>query len=444
MLHADGWQRPVNGPAVHRVSILRYIAACPALGPFTQPKPDMANTVFPDDLVTRDGGGGRILLVVLDGLGGLPDPSTGRTELETAHTPNLDRLAARASLGMLVPVAPGIAPGSGPGHLALFGYDPVRFQIGRGVLSALGVGFQLEPGDVAARLNLATLDDEGRVTDRRAGRPSDDVGRRVIGRLEAALRLPEGVGAFLRHEKEHRAVLILRASGLGPDVTDTDPQETGVPPIRAQARSPGSERTAELIQSVLDQAREALADEPAANGLLARGIDGYEAFPGFRDRYGLEAAAVARYPMYRGVARLVGMNVPGAPRSDDEAHGMLAAAFPKHDFCFFHVKAPDARGEDRDFPAKVRAIEEADALVGRIAELEPDVLIVTGDHSTPATYGAHSWHAVPILLASRWSRPSASTFGEDTCRLGDLGTFRGMELMSLALAHAGRLPKFGA
>ena len=404
----------------------------------------MTDALLPDDVIERGGGGGKIILVVLDGLGGLPDPDSGRTELEDALTPNLDALASRSSLGMLTPVAPGITPGSGPGHLSLFGYDPVRFLIGRGALSALGVGFDLRPGDVAARLNLASFDGEGRVTDRRAGRPSDDEGKRIVEKVVRSISPPDGIGCFLLHEKEHRAVLILRGSGLEAELTDTDPQVTGVPPRRLEAMQPGSERTAEVMGRILDQAREILADEPTVNGFLARGYAAFQGFPTLEERFGLRSVAVARYPMYRGVARLVGMEVAGTPESDEEALALLEQAQPQHDFSFFHYKAPDSRGEDGDFGAKVKAIEAADAMLPRITALEPDVLIVTGDHSTPARYGMHSWHAVPVLIASSWTRPSAKEFGETACRGGDIGMIEAKHLMSLALAHAGRLSKFGA
>jgi 2,3-bisphosphoglycerate-independent phosphoglycerate mutase len=399
---------------------------------------------LPDDIVDRSGAGGKIVLVVLDGIGGLPDPETGRTELETARTPNLDALARGASLGMSIPVAPGVTPGSGPGHLSLFGYDPVRHVIGRGALSALGVGFDLEPGDVAIRLNLASLDPKGRVSDRRAGRPDDAEGSRVVEKVKGALVLPDGVRAFLLHEKEHRAVLVLRGPDLAADLADTDPQTTGVEPLPVRALSPGSERTAGLLRSILETAREVLRDEPAVHTFLARGYAAYQGLPGIEERFGLKGAAVARYPMYRGVARLVGMDVAGEPESDEEAITLLERVQPEYDFTFFHFKATDSRGEDGDFAAKVAAIETADALVRRIVTLEPEVLIVTGDHSTPARYGAHTWHSVPVLLASEWARPTGDAFGESTCRAGDLGTFEARHLMSLALAHAGRLAKFGA
>lgn len=398
---------------------------------------------LPDDLVLRDADT-TIVLLVLDGVGGLADPDSGRTELEAARTPNLDALAGRSSLGMLLPVAPGVTPGSGPGHLALFGYDPTEYLVGRGALSALGVGFDLAQGDVAVRLNLATLDDAGRIVDRRAGRPSDEEGRRIVERLKGETDLGDDVRLFLIHEKEHRAVLVLRADGLEAAVADTDPQATGVPPHEPVALDPGSERTAEIMDRFLTRARDILRDEPRISGLLARGFARYDGFPSIQDRFGLEGAAVARYPMYRGVARLVGMRVPGVPGTDEEAVGLMETHFGDTDFHFLHFKAPDARGEDRDFDAKVQAIEEIDPLIPRIAALAPDVLAVTGDHSTPARLGKHSWHHVPLLLASEWARPTGESFGESACRGGDLGMLESRHLMSLMLAHAGRLQKFGA
>ena len=404
----------------------------------------MAAPVLPEDQVDRENAGGTIVLVVLDGLGGLPHPETGRTELETARTPNLDALAARASLGMLTPVAPGITPGSGPGHLSLFGYDPREMVIGRGALSALGVGMELDAGDVAARLNLATFDDQGRVRDRRAGRPSDDDGRRIVERLVGAVEMPEDVRLDLVHEKEHRVVLRLRGPGLDAELTDTDPLVEGVPALACEATDPGSERTAELVRSFLDQSRRILADEPAANGFLARGFACFRRIPTQEERFGLRGVAVAKYPMYRGVARMVGMDVGPVPGSTAATLDSLEEVWGKYDLYFVHFKDTDTRGHDGDFDGKVAAIEEVDALVPRITALDPDVIIVTGDHSTPTLLKEHSWHPVPTLMASRVARPTASSFGEDMCRGGDLGEFHGTALISHALAHAGRLIKYGA
>ncbi len=404
----------------------------------------MTSIRLPDDLVERGVEGKKIVLFVLDGLGGLPHPETGLTELETARTPKLDEAARSASLGALIPVTPGVAPGSGPGHLALFGYDPVEYIIGRGALSALGVGFDLQAGDLAARLNLATLDEEGRVLDRRAGRPDDETGRRIVEKMRSGVGAPEGVDLFLEHEKEHRAVLILRGGGLEAELTDSDPQETGVPPLPVRARDQGSEKSANLMQGILDQIRRALADEPVVNGVLARGFAAYEGYPSFKDRYGLNALAIAQYPMYRGVARLVGMDVRDVPSTPGEIPGILADRWEEYDFFFLHFKYTDSRGEDGDFQAKVEAIESVDPLIPAIRELGPEVFMVTGDHSTPATFGAHTWHSVPLLLESPWARPTGQAFGEKDCRAGDVGTMAARHLMSLALAHAGRLAKFGA
>jgi 2,3-bisphosphoglycerate-independent phosphoglycerate mutase len=404
----------------------------------------MSHVRLPDALVERGVEGKKIVLFVLDGLGGLPHPETGLTELETARTPHLDALASRSSLGALIPVSPGIAPGSGPGHLSLFGYDPVQYVIGRGALSALGVGFDLRAGDVAARLNLATLDGDGRIVDRRAGRPSDEEGRRVVEKVRSRLSPPEGVQVFLEHEKEHRVVLVLRAQGLGADLADTDPQSTGVPPLAVRALEPGSERSATLMEGILGQIRATLMDEPAVNGVLARGFAAYEGYPGFQERYGLRALAIAQYPMYRGVGRLVGMDILDIPADPPELVSVLERHFEDYDFFFLHFKYPDSRGEDGDFPGKVKAIKSVDPLIPRIMDLGPEVLVVTGDHSTPATFRAHSWHSVPVLLASPWARPTGARFGESECRKGDLGTVETKHLMALALAHAGRLAKFGA
>lgn len=404
----------------------------------------MTDIVFPDRQVVHDAPS-RIVLIVLDGLGGLPHPSTGLTELEAARTPNLDGLAARSSLGMLLPVSEGITAGSGPGHLSLFGYDPIHFNIGRGVLSALGVGVDIRPGDVAARLNFATFDEAGRVSDRRAGRPSDEEARRVVAKVMEELEQPDGVEVRLVPEKEHRVVLLVRGEGLGAELTETDPLETGVEPHPLEALSQGSEVTARLLRRVLSDVRDILADEGVCNGFLARGFAAYEPYPTLNERFGLRGTAIAKYPMYRGVARLVGMTVDRIPDSVEGTVDALEALWGENqDLYFLHFKDTDTHGHDGNFDGKVAAIETVDALVPRITALEPDVIIVTGDHSTPTLYREHSWHRVPTLLHSPWARPTAEAFGERSCLGGDLGRIHGTELIPLALAHAGRLVKFGA
>jgi 2,3-bisphosphoglycerate-independent phosphoglycerate mutase len=401
------------------------------------------DVTLPDAVIERDGG--KIVYLILDGLGGLPHAETGKTELETAATPNLDRLAKQSALGLITPVSPGIAPGSGPGHLALFGYDPVRYNIGRGVLSALGVDFELQHGDLAARLNLASFDDDRNVTDRRAGRPSDEENARIVAKLRDAVKQVGGVDVFWESEKEHRVVMILRGARLSEDLTDTDPQETGVPAEGLEATSPDGERTVEVVRMILDQANEALADEPVANGVLARGWANFHRYPSIGERFGLKAVCIARYPMYRGVSRLLGMDIAEPAETDAGSIDVLKKELETHDFAFVHFKYVDSRGEDGDFDAKVKAIEAVDELIPGVEALDPDVIVVTGDHSTPSRLRAHSWHPVPVMIASDWCRPAdVDGFGERPCMRGELGVFEAKHLMTLALAHARRLAKFGA
>ncbi len=385
----------------------------------------------------------KIVLLVADGLGGLPLAPGGRTELETARTPHLDALAATGVLGLSTPVLPGITPGSGPGHLGLFGYDPLQYQIGRGVLEALGVDFDLGPNDVAIRGNFCTIDEAGRITDRRAGRIASDVGARLCAKL-GQITIP-GVELFVRPVKEYRLVVVFRGPGLGGQVEDTDPQKTGVPPLEPTAREPGSKRTAEVAAAFLRQAREILKGDAPANFFTMRGIDKKPEIPTFEEVYGLKAGAIAVYPMYRGLARLVSMDVLDAGQTLDDQCARLEQAWNDYDFFFMHFKYTDSTGEDGNFPEKVKRIEQLDAAVPRISALKPTVFIVTGDHSTPSKLRGHSWHPVPVLLSADTCRPDACTaFGEAHCLQGGLGQFAAKHLMSLAMAHAGRFEKFGA
>lgn len=389
--------------------------------------------------------GGRIIMMVADGLGGLPLSPGGPTELEAAKTPNLDRLASRGVCGLMTPIKPGITPGSGPGHLGLFGYDPLKYVIGRGVLEATGIGFAVGPNDVAIRCNFCTLDSQGRITDRRAGRIPSDESAAVV-KLLKAIRIP-GVEVFVEPVKEHRFVVVFRGEGLGANVADTDPQTTGVPPLDPKPLDQESVRTAEIAKQFVDEARKILANQPKANGLTMRGFSKRPALPTYREAYGLKAAAIAVYPMYKGLASLVGMDLLGTPTTLDEEIDVLEKAWKEtdYDFFFVHFKYTDSRGEDGDFDAKVKMIEQFDAIMPRVEALGPDVLIVTGDHSTPAKLKSHSWHPVPTLLVAKTCRPDgAKEFGERACLCGGLGHFEAIYLMPLALAHAGRLAKFGA
>jgi 2,3-bisphosphoglycerate-independent phosphoglycerate mutase len=389
----------------------------------------------------------KIVLLVLDGLGGAPIRPGGPTELEAARTPNLDALAARSSCGLSVAVAPGITPGSGPGHLALFGYDPLTYEIGRGVLEALGIGFQLQPTDVAARGNFCTVNAEGLITDRRAGRISTEEGARRVALLRN-IQLP-GVETFVEPVKDYRFVLVLRGEGLGAEVQDTDPQQTGAAPLPAVADSPptaGSARTADLVNQWIAQAARVLADHPPANMLTLRGFAKDPNLAKFPDVYKLRAAAVAVYPMYKGVSRLVGMDiltVNGESPADE--FETVRQHWNEYDFFFVHIKKTDSTGEDGNFEAKAHVIETVDEALPSLLALEPDVLVVTGDHSTPSLVKSHSWHPLPILLSARTARGGPVTeFGETACLAGSLGHIRHVDIMPLAMAHALRLIKYGA
>lgn len=385
----------------------------------------------------------KIVMFVADGLGGLPQQPGGKTELETARTPNLDRLTREGVLGSSIPVAPGIAPGSGPGHLGLFGYDPIQYMIGRGALEATGIGFELLPGDVAVRANFCTLDAAGLITDRRAGRIASEEAAPLAIRLRG-VKIP-GIEVFVEPVKEHRFVIVFRGPGLEGDVADTDPQAVGVPPLAAVAQSAGSQRTAEVCNEYVRQARELLVGETKANCCTLRGVACKPDLPSYEEVYGLRAAAIAVYPMYKGLARLVGMEILGHAKTLDEQMAVLADNWTGYDFFFIHFKYTDSTGEDGDFDAKVKRTEEFDAAVPKILELKPDVFIATGDHSTPSMMGGHSWHPVPTLLWAKHCRPDGCTaFGESECLRGGLGQFEAKHLMTLALANAGRLGKYGA
>jgi 2,3-bisphosphoglycerate-independent phosphoglycerate mutase len=385
----------------------------------------------------------KIVMVVLDGLGGLPHPDTGKTELETAHTPHLDALAARGICGLTDPVMPGITPGSAPGHLGLFGYDPIRYLIGRGVLEALGIDFDLRPGDVAARGNLCTLDENGVITDRRAGRVATGKSRELAALLNG-MEI-EGVKVIVEPVKDHRLVTVFRGEGLSDALTDSDPQRNGLAPQRVTGRDKAAERTAALANRFLERTGDILSGHHPANGLLLRGFSHLPHFPSFKDIYKLDACAIASYPMYRGLAKVVGMAVvkTGPTLADEIA--TLKANYEKYDFFFLHVKATDAAGEDGDFKRKVAALEDFDRALPQIQALEPDVLIVTGDHSTPAVLSGHSWHPVPTVLVSRYCRPDlVKEFNETTCIGGGLGRLPACHLMPLAMGNAMKLEKYGA
>lgn len=385
----------------------------------------------------------KIILLIMDGLGGLPYPEIGKTELEAARTPNLDSLAKQGICGLSEPIAPGITPGSGPGHLAIFGYDPLVCSIGRGMLEALGIDFPLEEGDVAARGNFCTIDSDGLVTDRRAGRISTEEATVLCQQL-AQIHL-DGVEALVSPVEGHRFLLVLRGGNLDAHLSDSDPQQTGVPPKEVNAEKPEAGDTAALANRWIAQARETLHDSHPANMVLLRGFSQRPSFPGMSEVYGLNPVAIATYPMYRGVAKLIGMKVADAGHSIKDQFETLARLYDRHDFFFLHIKQTDSAGEDGDFQRKVGVIEDVDTLVPRLMELRPEVVAVTGDHSTPALLKSHSWHPVPFLLTAKYCRPDAVTqFSESACALGSLGIFPALGIMPLAMANALRLTKYGA
>jgi 2,3-bisphosphoglycerate-independent phosphoglycerate mutase len=385
----------------------------------------------------------KIVLLVADGLGGLPLEPGGKTELESARTPNLDACAREGACGLSIPVLPGITPGSGPGHLGLFGYDPLEYRIGRGILEALGIHFEVGPRDVAVRGNFCTVDDSGLITDRRAGRPTTE---RCVAmcQLLQQVRLP-GVEVFVEPVREHRFVLVLRGENLGDTVNDTDPQQTGHAPLKAQGAGANSENTARAVNRFVTEASQVLKDHGPTNMVTLRGFARYPKIETMQEVYGVRPVAIAVYPMYKGLARLVGMEVADAGATLTDQVETLERLWKQYDFFFLHYKYTDSSGEDGNFAAKVEMIERLDAVIPRVRALEPDVLIVTGDHSTPSKLRSHSWHAVPTLLLADTCRPDPVVeFGESYCLRGGLGQFQAMYLMPLALAHAGRLGKYGA
>ncbi|MXY20222.1 MAG: 2,3-bisphosphoglycerate-independent phosphoglycerate mutase [Dehalococcoidia bacterium] len=386
----------------------------------------------------------RIVLLVVDGLGGLPHPQTGRSELETANIPNLDALASRSACGVTTPVATGITPGSGPGHLALFGYDPLKYVIGRGVLEAVGIGMDLGPDDIAIRCNFCTLDSDGVLTDRRAGRIPTSESAPLVEQL-SNITVP-GVEIMVQPVQDYRFVVVIRGDGLGGDVTDTDPQRTGFAPLDPAGRSDAAQRTAHKAARFIESARDILGSRDIANMILMRGFSRRPDWPAFGDAYSLNPGAVAAYPMYRGIASLLGMNVIPTGRDFDAELDTLSDHWDDHDFFFLHYKPADAAGEDGDFDAKVGTLEELDRRIPRLLDLGADVVAVAGDHSTPSTLAAHSWHPVPLMINSQSTNEGLGSpgFNERHCRSGYLGSLPATALPLLLMAHSGKLDKFGA
>ena len=403
-------------------------------------------TLAKDLAVSNDA---KIVLLVLDGMGGLP--VDGKTELETARTPNLDALAARGACGLTHPVLPGITPGSGPAHLSLFGYDPLRHQLGRGILEALGSGVEVGPKDLVARGNFATFK-AGLVTDRRAGRLATEINARICPGINAAFASSKGAKALFEDVevrlfpgKEHRFVARFSGEGLDDRLSDADPQKEGKPRVPAKPLAPEAERAAAVVNRFLDWVTDLLKDEPVANTILVRGFSKFPSIPSMSDLYRIRPAAVANYPMYKGLARLLGMSVLDAGAETSSLFDALEKHYKDFDFFYIHYKKTDSAGEDGNFAAKVAAIEEIDAFLPRLSALGPDVLVITSDHSTPALLKGHSWHPNPFCLVSKYALPDAVTrFSERDCGRGILGCFPALQAMPLMLAHGLKLKKYGA
>lgn len=386
----------------------------------------------------------KIVLLVIDGLGGLPRNHENKTELETADTPNLDNLASKGICGLQQPVLPGITPGSGPGHLGLFGYDPVKYQVGRGVLSALGIDFDLNQNDVAARGNFCSVDENGLVTDRRAGRIPTEKNIELC-KLLRNIQLKD-TEFFIETVKEYRFLLVLRGQHLSGELIDTDPQMLKKKPLQPKGLGPETEKTVNIVSDFIKQASEVLKDQHPANMVLLRGFSKRPNWPTVKDVFGLNCAAIAAYPMYKGLAKLIGMDILHTGQELEDEFETLKMNWDKYDFFYVHAKKTDSAGEDGDFNRKVLKIEEVDRQIPRLLDLNPDVIMVTGDHSTPSLLKYHSWHPVPVLIYSKYCRSdNVQRFGERECISGSLGPrFPAKDLMSVALANASRLEKFGA
>lgn len=385
----------------------------------------------------------KIVFLVMDGLGGHPIEENGSTELEKANTPNLDTLALKSICGLQTPVGSGITPGSGPGHLSLFGYDPIKYKVGRGILAALGIGFDLKPNDVAARGNFCTVDENGMIIDRRAGRISSQKNMELCKKI--CEQIDCGIDIIIQTVKEHRFLLVLRDEGLSGDLIDTDPQAIGVKPLEPRGGL-RAEKTVTIVKDFLDQTRYILKDEHPANMVLLRGFSQKPNWPMFPDVFGLKSCAIAAYPMYRGLAKLIGMDLLETGQSISEEFDTLKKYWEDYDFFFLHVKRTDSYGEDGNFPKKISVIEETDNIIPRLMDLNPDVIIITGDHSTPSILKSHSWHPVPALIYSKNCRPDkVKKFGERDCITGGLGPrLPALDLMPIAMSNALRLEKYGA
>lgn len=387
----------------------------------------------------------KVIFLILDGLGDIPNQGYSYlTPLEAAKKPNMDGLAQRSGiLGRIIPVDIGITPGSGPGHLSLFGYDPLEYEIGRGALEVLGLNMELKEGDLAARANFCTIKD-GIVIDRRAGRIPTEETIRLCKRIEESIKEIDGVKVYIRPGKSHRFAIIFRGALLSDQLTDADPHKDNRPYVYTSPKVKEAEFSSNIVNTFIKMAQELLKAEEVANGVLLRGFSGKPKIPPFSESYGLDALAIATYPMYRGIAKVIGMTVKEEPKDYEEMVRILKDNYLNYQFFFMHIKETDLAGEDGNFQAKVAAIEEVDRIIPAIYGLDPQVLVITGDHSTPCLLKGHSWHPVPLLIVTKTGETDGLSFHERHCLKGSIGTIYSKQLMPLALAHGLRLDKYGA
>jgi len=386
----------------------------------------------------------KIVLLVADGIGDLPYKNN-KTALQTALIPNLDRLASKSSCGLTDPISCGITPGSGPAHLSLFGYDPIKYQIGRGVLEALGVGMELTPYDLACRGNFATLSEKGIIVNRRAGRISTAINEKICEIMQDKIKQIGEVKVIIAPGKEHRFVVVFRGKNLEEGLSDADPQIVGEKMKFAQPLKASAKKTAEVVNEFIKIATEVLKEHYPANTVLLRGFAKHPDLPTMNELFKLTPAAIATYPMYKGLAKLVGMEILKTGESIKEEFETLRENFEKYDFFYLHIKKTDSYGEDGNFEGKVKIIEEVDKFIPEVLKLKPDVLVVTGDHSTPAIMKGHSWHPNPFILFSPYIRiDDVDRFNERACAQGELGRFAAVDALPLMMANALKLNKFGA
>lgn len=386
----------------------------------------------------------KMIMIILDGLGGLP--VKGKTELESAKTPNLDDLASNSELGLTHPISIGVTPGSGPAHLSLFGYDPLKYTIGRGILEALGVDVKVGAKDFAIRGNFATQKNNI-IIDRRAGRITNEKNREIISYLKKRIKKIDDIKISLFSGEEHRFVLRLSGNDLSENVTDADPEEIGKPMLYSMAKSKKAEKTAKILNKFIDRLTKELKDFYPVNTCLLRGIAKYPDIPHMSKLFKLKPAAIAVYPMYKGLAQLVGMEILETQKSIKDEINTLEKNYNNYNFFFIHVKKTDSYGEDGDFEKKIKIIEEFDALLPQILKLNPDTLVITGDHSTPSILKSHSWHPNPFLIKAKYQRKNSETatkFSETSCAKGILGQFNSTDILPLMMANSMKFRKYGA